>query len=416
MPGGTHGVADPSGPRSHTADRAPRWPTWLTGAEVIRPERPDAVAEALAEAAERGQVVVPVGAGIHLSEGRSPDRVDVALTTGALNRVVRYDPDDLVVSFEAGLSLADIQAVLAERNQWLPVEVPGGDDVTLGGALATGLLGPRQLGSPSLRDLLLGMSVALPDGTVAKSGGMVVKNVTGFDMGRLHVGAFGTLGVICSANFKVLPRPETGATVIGTFAPDARGRTAALDAVTGSRSPASRPVSVELVVTPENCQVAARFEGRSAAVTRQVAALSTTWLSARTLAHDESADWWRRHVAGLIPWEADRTGLRIRSRPRDVATVVERCVSRLEANREVAWSICASPGQGITRLSVTGDVLDLDRYQDAIASIDHARLVAEREPAQIAARARPSERRAIDAALRQQFDPNETINRGRFPL
>lgn len=396
-------------------DRDARWPSWLDGVDITQPETAEAAAQVLADAAEQDRVVVPVGAGMHLGEGRVPDRADIALVTGGLDRVLRYDPDDLVVSLEAGMTLGAIQSVLGEHNQWLPVDVPGGDGVTLGGALATALLGPRQLGSPSLRDLLLGMSVALPDGTVAHSGGMVVKNVTGFDMGRLHVGAFGTLGVICSANFKVLPRPETETTVLGAFEPDERGREAAFAAVAACRSAASRPVAVDFLLTGDACQVAARFEGRSAAVTRQAEALAALWPDAQTLPEDESADWWRRHVAGLVPRESDRTLMRIHARPRDVATVIERSVTRLESDAGTGWSISASPGLGTTRLSVAVGQ-GVARFADLTDSLEHARLVVESATADGSALNQPAEYREIDAALRRQFDPRETINRGRFPL
>ena len=96
-------------------------------------------------------------------------------------------------------------ASLAERGQTLPVDVADAEHATIGGMIATAMAGPRRFGSGTLRDLLIGIAVAYPDGTVGKAGGLVVKNVTGFDLMRLHLGALGTLGVIVSANFKVLP-------------------------------------------------------------------------------------------------------------------------------------------------------------------------------------------------------------------
>src|SRR5690606_30874148 len=138
---------------------------------------------------------------------------DIALDLGGLRRTIEYVPADLTVTVEAGRRLGALQAELAEHGQYLPIDPPPGDDVTVGGLLATARPGAWRGYVPAARDLILGMEVALPSGDRVRSGGRVVKNVTGYDMHRLHTGALGAFGVILEASFKVAPLPEATRTL-----------------------------------------------------------------------------------------------------------------------------------------------------------------------------------------------------------
>ncbi len=333
--------------------------TTLRGTELfvdgILPDRmeypgtPGEVADLLRQSAERDEGVFPIGSGLHQRIGLVPEPIDVGLSMGRLGGILRYDPEDLVVSVGAGTTLADLQTELASHGQWLPVEAPGRSDATVGGMLALGLVGPRQLGSLSMRDLLLGMSVALTDGTVVKSGGMVVKNVTGFDMGRLHVGARGTLGVITSANFKVLPRPETEATLLARFASGPSGLARAFAATDGIRAGSLRPVAADIVIEPGSVELAVRFEGRPAAVQRQIASLSDAVAGETVTISDatEAQRWWARHVERLGFADADRTALRLDARPREIGGLVTGVLSELAQSDLDDWRIVVSPGLGL---------------------------------------------------------------------
>lgn len=126
----------------------------------------------------------------------------------AFTRMVEYEPADMTVTAEAGLTLAALQARLAEHGQWLPVDPANADRLTLADLLNANLSGPRCFGYGTIREHLLGLRVALADGRVIKSGGKVVKNVAGYDLLKLYVGSHGTLGVIVEATFKVRPLPE----------------------------------------------------------------------------------------------------------------------------------------------------------------------------------------------------------------
>jgi glycolate oxidase FAD binding subunit len=127
----------------------------------------------------------------------------------AMQRVLEYTPEDMTVSVEAGITLAQLQRGLTEHKQWLPIDPPRAETLTIGALLAANKSGPRRFGFGTIREHLLGLKVVLADGRVIKAGGKVVKNVAGYDLCKLFVGSLGTLGVIVEATFKVLPRPES---------------------------------------------------------------------------------------------------------------------------------------------------------------------------------------------------------------
>lgn len=175
---------------------------------VVSPSGVAQVSEVLALAHERGLAVVPCGNGTHLQVGSPPDRYDVALSLRRMTRVIAHEAADMTVTVDAGVTLAALAEVLAATGQWLPFDPPGRDRVTIGGLIAGDLNGPLRLSQGKVRDSLIGITVALADGSVAKGGGRVVKNVAGYDLAKLFTGSAGTLGVIVEATFKIRPRPE----------------------------------------------------------------------------------------------------------------------------------------------------------------------------------------------------------------
>ena len=167
--------------------------------------------EELAERVRKGPVHA-TGSGTKRHHGPAAAAAETVCLRD-LERITHYEPGDLVVCVQAGARLVDVQAELGKNGQWLPIDPPYAE-ATIGGILATNGSGPRRLGYGTMRDLLIGASVVGSDGTVTKSGGRVVKNVTGYDMHKLHVGAFGTLGIVVEANFKVRPKPEVAAAIL----------------------------------------------------------------------------------------------------------------------------------------------------------------------------------------------------------
>ncbi len=137
-------------------------------------------------------------------------RVD-GVSLEAVAELIEHVPEDMTAIAQAGMTLADFQSRLAKAGQWLPVDPPHPQAVTIGELLACNLNGPRRFGCGTIRDWVIGMAVVLPDGRLIRNGGKVVKNVAGFDLCRLFVGAKNELGIIVEAAFKLLPLPEAQA-------------------------------------------------------------------------------------------------------------------------------------------------------------------------------------------------------------
>jgi FAD/FMN-containing dehydrogenase len=174
---------------------------------VEEPADAAAVAAVLHAANNAGLAVVGFGGGTLQSLGNLPARYDVALSLARLAGIAAYDHRDLTIGVEAGATLAHVARTLAAHHQFLPFDAPHPERATVGGTLAAGWAGPRRAVYGRLRDLVIGSTVALVDGTLASAGGMVVKNVTGYDTSKLYIGSLGTLGLITRANFKTLPKP-----------------------------------------------------------------------------------------------------------------------------------------------------------------------------------------------------------------
>jgi len=167
--------------------------------------------------AETPRQLVLAGNGSKLGMGNRPEKVDLLLSVARLNGVIEYVPDDLTVTVEAGMIFSDLQNLVAEQEQFVPLDPPHSRNATVGGIVATNSSGSLRHQYGATRDLVLGLRVFLADGTAIKSGGKVVKNVAGYDLNKLFVGSFGTLGVISQVCFKLYPKPETERTILLTF-------------------------------------------------------------------------------------------------------------------------------------------------------------------------------------------------------
>ena len=186
---------------------------------ALTPETFEQAAAALRAASADGQRVRIVGGATKASWGRSRAPFDVELHTTGLDRIVAHNAGDMTATLQAGVSLRVAQEAFSQAGQMLSLDPPGdAAGATIGGIVATGDSGPlaHRYGGP--RDLVVGATVALGDGTIAKSGGTVIKNVAGYDIAKLMAGSFGTLGLILSVNVRLHPRPERTATVVGVAA------------------------------------------------------------------------------------------------------------------------------------------------------------------------------------------------------
>ncbi len=189
----------------------------LTPQIVVSPNTADEVAAVLHAAARHGAAVIPWGGGTGITTGNPPSRYDVALDVTRLNQVVAHEPADLTAVVQGGIRLQEMQDHLAQKGQYLPFDPPLPRSATIGGILAANAGGPWRYAYGWPRDWVLGLKVALADGHVTKAGGRVVKNVAGYDMSKLYIGSFGTLGVVVEAAFKVTPLPEACATAVALF-------------------------------------------------------------------------------------------------------------------------------------------------------------------------------------------------------
>jgi len=393
----------------------------IDGQRLTRIERPDTaaqLAEILAGATADGSGIAPVGGGSMLGLGNASNSIDYAVSTKAFNRVLMYEPTDLTLSVEAGATLAEVQTVLGEHGQWLPIDAPNPERATIGGLIATALSGPRRLGSETFRDLLIGISVAHPSGTVTKAGGLVVKNVTGFDMMRIYLGSLGTLGVIVSANFKTLPRPR----VERTLFVNAPGLEPALEYSTRFLQSRVRPVALEILQQDNsNWLIAARIEGRPGAVeilTGDALALAGE-LTIEQLDGEASARWWQEYVNQEPEGDPSRgSAIRANCRPRSVgtlATVALQSLGELDSSR-----MRISPGLGEVRLTVPDKMLTQESFvgvQNGLKGFaENISLVSNDHDLKqgIDVWGTPPETIDLMRALKEQFDPTHVLNPGRF--
>jgi glycolate oxidase FAD binding subunit len=207
---------------------------------VVVPGSVTEAGELIRAARSRGEGIFPRGGDTQQELGYPPLRRGTIVETTAWQQVVDYPSRDLTITVQAGITLGQLQAVLAQERQWLPVDTPQQQRATLGGALAANTSGPRRYGSGTWRDYVIGIRFLSDDGVEVQGGGRVVKNVAGYDLMKLHIGALGTLGLITQVTLKVRPRPECSAARIFGCAEEHLGPM--LDALHGS---ATRPVAVE---------------------------------------------------------------------------------------------------------------------------------------------------------------------------
>ena len=190
----------------------------LEPALAVRPGSQQEVSTVAAACSAAGASMVPWTDGAQISLGNPPSRLEVVVCLDRLTRIVEFDDANLNVSVEAGARLDALQAVLSAKREFLPLDPAQSDQVTVGGLVQTNASGPSRQLYGSLRDWVLGLRVVLPGGERIRSGGKVIKNVSGYDMNKIFIGNLGTLGIVTEATFKLLPAPAMRATVVGVFA------------------------------------------------------------------------------------------------------------------------------------------------------------------------------------------------------
>jgi glycolate oxidase FAD binding subunit len=180
------------------------------------PSSGEELAHLLQEAASQSRIITVQGNNSKRLMAGPVAAAEVTLSTAKLTRVLEYEPNDLTLSVEAGMRFAQVQKLLGARGQMIALDPPHSAEATIGGVVAANSSGPMRRAFGTARDLVIGMSFAMLDGKVVKTGGMVVKNVAGLDMGKLMIGSFGTLAVITSVNFRVHAAPRETRTFLFT--------------------------------------------------------------------------------------------------------------------------------------------------------------------------------------------------------
>jgi len=243
----------------------------LAGAVAVEPADERETSEILRSANAAGQAVIPTGGGTKLDWGNPPRKADVLLSLRRQNRVIEHAWADLTVTVEAGCTIADLQRTLAEHGQRLAIDPLWPERATVGGVLSTNDSGALRLGYGSLRDLIIGITLVLADGTIAKSGGKVVKNVAGYDLPKLATGGLGTLGVITHAVFRLHPLPLNSRTLTITTADAAESERVVL-AILGAQL---APAAVQIRNDSRSGNVDILLEGTLDGIAAQESAIKT---------------------------------------------------------------------------------------------------------------------------------------------
>ncbi len=269
---------------------------------------------------------------------------EIRVSTARMRRILSYEPADLTVSVEAGLPFTELSRELARNNQMIPLEGPFCEDSTVGGIVAANISESRRRLYGSARDLVIGMTFATLEGKLAQTGGMVVKNVAGLDIGKLLIGSFGTLAAIASVNFKLVPRPADSRTLLFSFV-DAKSAFEARDAlIRGVWNPAAvdivNPVlAVQLGV--KGFVLAAQFAGNSAVIERSVRDMATIGEGRALAGDDEQRFWMSLRQAAPRHLEKFRDGLVVK-----ISTKLSQCGDALESVEGAGYAHAAN---GIVR-------------------------------------------------------------------
>ena len=384
---------------------------------VAEPGSVEETSELLRFAAEEGLAVSPRGGGTKSSLGNPPRGLDLVLSTARMNEVIEYVPGDQVVRVQAGTKLQDLQERLAGSDQMLgldPVEKDAG--ATVGGVVAANSSGPRRHRYGTIRDLIIGITVVLSDGTVAKAGGKVVKNVAGCDLSKLFTGSLGTLGVIAECNFRLHPRPETARTVAVVLG-SAQAAGEAAQAVLHAQL---IPSAVELHWSEDEKRLTVLIEGIEPGVEAQsdtASYLLRGFGEVRTLTDEE---------AGFLgplapPGTEDEVAVKISAPPSELTGVLDSALGAC-SRKGVAPRITGHAGIGVTYVALSGS--DEDAH---IQIVEELREIWTRRGGSVVVRSAPpafkerveawgplGSRLELTRRVKQKFDPRGIMNPGRF--
>ncbi len=381
---------------------------------VVAPGTEQEVAEILRLSNDAGVAVIPRGGGTKLGWGNPPARADLILSTARLSKIIEHAWADLTVSVEAGCTIQTLQETLAQHGQRLALDPLWPSKATIGGVLSTNDSGALRLRFGALRDLIIGVTIALPDGTLASSGGKVVKNVAGYDLPKLVTGALGTLGVITRAVFRLHPVPRNtrsfsissaDAVEMQQFVLAVQNSKLAHTSFQSHFSSDASPVSDIL------------FEGTEAGLAAQEAQLRK--LSALASISEASPSRWAAREELWASSDSSSTAIaKISILPATLARTMD-LVKRAASEHKLRWrSLMYATGLGWLRLEGEAEAL--------CSAFQRLRGELQGQGGSLVALHRPEKMPAFDTwgkggdalplmkAVKQQLDPKSTLNPGRF--
>ncbi len=379
---------------------------------ALQPSSPEELCHALASANSSGNTIELFGANTkHLMAGPIAPAA-VRLSTCALKRVLQYEPRDLTISVESGLPFAELNALLARNNQMIPLDGPWTEEATVGGMVAANISGERRRLYGTARDLVIGMKFATLEGKLVQTGGMVVKNVAGLDMGKLMIGSFGTLAAIASVNFKLTPRPAVSRTVVFTLDDLHAAMEVRNEAIRGVLN----PVAVDLLnpvlsaqLGLKNFNLAIMFAGNQAVIERSLREASALAPCRALSVEDEQRFWSSLHSVTPRFLEKFRDTAAVLR----ISTTLAQCGDALQSIEGPAYAHAAS---GIIRGWFT-------RQENAARCMADATKRGWKTVVEFSSEAlrphltlwpEPGRDFAIMKEIKNMFDPGNLLNRGRL--
>jgi glycolate oxidase FAD binding subunit len=387
-------------------------------ATVVTPGDIETLAATLATAAQARKATVISGGGTKLTWGRTPAHVDLLISTAKLTQVIAHRYGDLTATIESGAPLSAVNGQLARHGQWLPLDSAFAD-ATIGGIVASNDSGPlrHRFGTP--RDLLIGVTLTLADGRLVKAGGTVVKNVAGYDLGRLVTGSFGSLAAIATATFKLSPVFAASGTV-GVQYRDAEavGRDAQLLAANQFEITAL-DVQATLGASRGELRLLVRVASSPVATDAQLAAIQRLVTGdVQLISGRAENDLWRDQVAA--PWIGDGTVVRLAWLPASLAAVLT-AIDRVgrESGAALTFTGRTAVGAGMLRIDGPTDaavsVVEQLRGIEAVGNV-----VVLRAPAALKSRVdvwgTPGDAMPVMRAIKHALDPSGILNAGRGPI
>jgi glycolate oxidase FAD binding subunit len=382
---------------------------------LIEPATEQELAKVLKLANEASLKVIPRGGGTKLAWGNPPQRADIVLSTARLNAVLEHAWSDLTITVEAGCTMKQLRETLAEHGQRLALDPLWPSRATVGGVLSTNDSGALRLRFGSLRDLIIGVTLALPDGTLAKSGGKVVKNVAGYDLPKLATGALGTLGVITQATFRLHPMPKEART-ISCLARDVREAQRLILTIQNSKL-AHSALQVRFVESMQP-QIDTLFEATQAGLTAQVEQLKSI-LAASAVIDPGPAVWNARQelYSAAKDNESGSALAKISVLPTQIAGAFE-TLAAITANQARCNAVMQATGIGSIYLEATPAALAgvLKTLRNKLEGMGGSVIIAHHPYAMPALDVwgDPGDAFPLMRAVKQQFDPKSTLNPGRF--